>query len=73
MDKQIANLCEFLDASCSVYHAHAQLVKMLNDAGYTRLCEADSWNLAAGGKYYCSDPRQIPDMIETIVGEVYGE
>lgn len=28
---------------------------------------------AAGGKYYCSDPRQIPDMIETIVGEVYGE
>ena len=25
MDKQIANLCEFLDASCSVYHAHAQL------------------------------------------------
>ena len=54
MDKQIANLCEFLDASCSVYHAHAQLVKMLNDAGYTRLCEAGSWNLAAGGKYYVS-------------------
>ena len=54
MDKQIANLCEFLDASCSVYHAHAQLVNMLNDAGYTRLCEAGSWNLVSGGKYYVS-------------------
>ena len=54
MDKQIANLREFLDASCSVYHAHAQLVSTLNDAGYTRLSEADSWDLVNGGKYYVS-------------------
>jgi len=28
---------------------------------------------AAGGKYYCEDPRKIPEMIEKIIGEVYGE
>ena len=28
---------------------------------------------AAGGKYYCSEPRDIPEMIEKIIGETYGE
>ena len=54
MDKQITNLCKFLDAAHSVYHAHAYLVNELKNAGYTRLSEAESWELIPGGKYYIS-------------------
>ena len=52
MTEQIKALCNFLDASHSVYHAAAYLAGQLESAGYTRLSEADSWNLAPGGKYY---------------------
>lgn len=52
MDTRIEMLKNFLDASHSVYHAAAYLEKVLTDAGYTRLLEKDSWELAPGGKYY---------------------
>ncbi len=52
MNEQIQALCDFLNASHSVYHAAAYLAKELETAGYTRLSEADSWNLVPGGKYY---------------------
>ena len=52
MDNRIEMLKDFLDASHSVYHAAAYLEKVLTDAGYTRLLEKDSWELAPGGKYY---------------------
>ncbi len=52
MDKRMENLMAFLDASVSVYHAAAYLAKALESAGYERLSEADSWNLAPGGKYF---------------------
>ena len=52
MNEQIQALCDFLNASHSVYHAAAYLAKELENAGYTRLSEADSWNLVPGGKYY---------------------
>jgi len=52
MDKRIENLMAFLDASPSVYHAVDNLAKLLENAGYTRLSEADCWNLTPGGKYY---------------------
>ena len=52
MDIRIEMLKNFLDASHSVYHAAAYLEKVLTDAGYTRLLEKDSWELAPGGKYY---------------------
>ena len=52
MNEQIKALCDFLDASHSVYHAAAYLAKELENAGYSRLYEADSWNLVPGGKYY---------------------
>ena len=51
MDR-ITSLCNFLDASHSVYHAVAYLEKTLAEAGYTRLREQDAWNLVPGGKYY---------------------
>ena len=52
MNNQIQALCDFLNASHSVYHAAAYLAKELDAAGYTRLSEADCWELTPGGKYY---------------------
>ena len=52
MDNRINNLMAFLDASPSVYHAVANLASRLENAGYTRLSEAENWNLVPGGKYY---------------------
>ena len=52
MNEQIQALCDFLNASHSVYHAAAYLAKELENSGYTRLYEADSWELVPGGKYY---------------------
>ena len=52
MDNRISSLMNFLDASHSVYHAVAYLAKTLEDAGYRRLLEKDSWDIVPGGKYY---------------------
>ena len=52
MDKRINALRAFLDASHSVYHAAKNIADVLENAGYTRLYEADKWELSAGGKYY---------------------
>ena len=49
---RISSLCQFLDASHSVYHAVAYLEKTMAEAGYTRLSERDAWDLVPGGKYY---------------------
>ena len=48
----IKNLQNFLDKSHSSYHAAANLAEMLQEAGYTRLSEKESWELIPGGKYY---------------------
>ena len=52
MNEQIKALCDFLDGSHSVYHAAAYISRELESAGYSRLSEADSWDLVPGGKYY---------------------
>ncbi len=52
MDSRTKALCDFLDASHSVYHAQAYLAKTLKNAGYTRLYEQDEWALIPGGKYF---------------------
>ena len=52
MDHRTEKLMAFLDASVSVYHAAAYLADVLEDAGYARLSEEETWNLTAGGKYY---------------------
>ena len=51
MDR-INNLCHFLNASHSSFHAVASLEAQLQRNGYTRLSEARDWPLEAGGKYY---------------------
>ena len=52
MDDRILSLKKFLDASVSVYHAVEELRKVLDNAGYTRLYENETWSLVPGGKYY---------------------
>jgi len=52
MHPSIQNLCDFLDASPSVYHAAANVAAMLEEAGFVRLSEGDKWALEKGGKYY---------------------
>lgn len=45
-------LLSFIDKSPSAYQAVQTCADMLLGAGYTRLCESDSWALADGGKYF---------------------
>ena len=52
MDIRTQNLKNFLDASHSVYHAVDYIAKALNNAGYTRLDEGETWELELGGKYF---------------------
>ena len=52
MDHRVQALTRFLDNSPSVYHAVENVRIELENAGYTRLSEGESWNLSAGGKYY---------------------
>ena len=52
MEKRISDLCAFLDASHSQYHAQAYLVDLLREQGYGFLKETEKWELVPGGKYY---------------------
>lgn len=52
MDNGTNDFLKFLDSAHSSYHAVEQLVNMLEEAGYTRLLESESWQLVPGGKYY---------------------
>ena len=52
MNSEISALCGFLDESKSVYHAQRAVVRRLENAGYARLNEWESWSLTPGGKYY---------------------
>ena len=49
MEKRTEKLLAFLDASPSVYHATENIAKELKNAGYTRLSEAQKWELTPGG------------------------
>lgn len=45
-------LCAFLDASPSPFHAVASMISMLEQAGFSALDEADDWQLVSGCKHY---------------------
>ena len=51
MDNRIRALCDFLNASHSLYHAQDYIMNVLKAEGYTRLYEHEDWNLVPGGKY----------------------
>ena len=52
MNNRINELCAFLNASRSSFHAVAYLENLLRSQGYTQLSECDCWKLIPGGKYY---------------------
>ena len=52
MDNRVKELQDFLDKAHSVYHAVSWIQTALEAAGYSRLQEQQSWQLAPGGKYY---------------------
>ena len=45
-------LCRFLKASTTPFHAVAEMAKRLSTAGYTPLAEDATWNIEAGGRYF---------------------
>lgn len=49
---QVQNLMQFLDNSPCNFYAAANVAKMLDDAGFTRLDASEHWDLKRGGKYY---------------------
>ena len=48
------SLLDFIHESPSVFHVVAQAESMLGAAGFTRLDPGADWELARGGKYFCS-------------------
>ena len=52
MDTSVFTLKNFLDKAHSPYHAVAALAEKLENAGYQKLREQDTWKLVPGGKYY---------------------
>ena len=50
--ERIENLCTFLNAAHSSYHAVAYLADLLQKNGYISLSETEQWDLVPGGKYY---------------------
>lgn len=45
-------LFDYIAASPTAFHAVAHTAKMLDDAGYTCLCESSQWTLEPGKDYY---------------------
>lgn len=54
MDKELLaeSLIDFIDRSPVAFHAVDNIIAELNEAGFDKLNEGDSWQLKAGGKYY---------------------
>ena len=52
MNIQIKDFIGFLDASNSRFQAGAEVIRKLEEAGFSRLEETDTFSLEAGGKYY---------------------
>jgi len=48
----IQNLLDFLYESPTAYHATANSVALLKEAGFVELFEKDCWDIAPGGKYF---------------------
>ena len=59
-------LCAFLDASPSPFHAVSSMVAILKEAGFSELDEADKWQLETGSKHFVV--RNGSSIIAFIVG-----
>lgn len=63
--------CEFMTSNPTIYHAVDAFASQLEEHGYTRLSERDTWNstLKRGGKYYCT--RNNSSLIAFAIGKDY--
>ena len=52
MSTAINALINFIEKSPTAFHAVASCAEILEEKGYTKLCEQDEWNLQAGKGYY---------------------
>jgi aspartyl aminopeptidase len=55
VDRYIDDLAAFIAASPSSYHAAEEVARRLDDAGFSRLDEADAWESGAGRRYVVRD------------------
>ncbi len=60
-------LCDFIDACPSMFHTASVIAGRLEQAGFVRLVEADSWGIERGGRYYVC--RNGSSVIAFEVGE----
>lgn len=51
-DEFNTQLCDFLGASPTPFHAVAQMAGILSEAGFTRLEEGERWKIERGGRYF---------------------
>ncbi|KAK2756495.1 hypothetical protein FQN54_005388 [Arachnomyces sp. PD_36] len=63
--------CKFMTSNPTVFHAVSSFGSQLEDHGYIRLSERDTWNstLEKGGKYYCT--RNDSSLIAFSIGKDY--
>jgi len=59
-------LCTFLGAATTPFHAVAEIARRLQGAGFTRLAEDAAWSLVPGGKYYVV--RNGSSIVSFIIG-----
>lgn len=60
-------LLSFLQASPTAFHATQSIASKLLNAGFEQLCEADTWNLQAGKRYF------VTRNDSSIIAFVYGK
>ena len=60
------NLTQFLDSSPTPFHAVSSMVRILSNAGFNELREADEWTLIAGEKYFVT--RNESSIIAFVMG-----
>ncbi|OCL13611.1 hypothetical protein AOQ84DRAFT_224866 [Glonium stellatum] len=61
--------CEYITKNPTVFHAVDAVAKQLEEHGYSKLSERDSWKLKKGGKYYVE--RNGSSMIAFAIGDGY--
>ena len=69
MDKFNEQFLDFLNASCSHFHAVHEAKALLNKAGFQEVLEMESWELQCGGKYYFT--RNGTTIIAFTIGGAY--
>ncbi|MDG2274058.1 MAG: M18 family aminopeptidase, partial [Halioglobus sp.] len=59
-------LCGFLSAATTPFHAVAEMVGRLTDSGYVRLTDDAEWDVRAGGKYFLT--RNDSSIVAFVLG-----